>query len=42
MVRWFTGLGGVGCLWCQRLPVVTLMVGLVLAMVLLMPLAWLV
>ena len=39
VVCWFTGLGGVGCLWCLRVPLVTLMVGMVLVMVLLMPLA---
>ena len=34
-----TGFGGVGCLWCRRLLLLTLMVGVVLLMVLLMPLA---
>ena len=38
-VGWFTGCGGVGCLWCRRLPLVTLMVGVVSEMVLLMRLA---
>ena len=38
VVRWFTGLGGVGCLWCRRVPLVTLMVAVVQVMVLLMPL----
>ena len=36
----FTGLGGVGCLWCRRVPLVTLMVGAVEVMVSLMPLGW--
>ena len=27
VVCWFTGCGGVGCLWCRRLPVATLMAG---------------
>ena len=40
VVGWFTGLGGVGCLWCGRVPLVTLMVGMVQVMVLLTPLAW--
>ena len=35
-----SGFGGVGCLWCRRLPLVTLMVVVVLVMVLLMPWAW--
>ena len=42
VVCWFTGFGGAGCLWCQRSLLVTLMVGVVLVMVLLMPLAWVV
>ena len=40
VVCWFTGLGGVGCLWCRGVPLVMLMVGMVQVMVLLMPLAW--
>ena len=42
VVCWFTGYAGVGCLWCLRLALVTLTVGMVLVMVLLMPLAWVV
>ena len=42
VVRWFTGFGGVGCLWCRRSPLVMVMVGVVLVMVLFMPLAWVV
>ena len=40
MVYWFTGPGGVGRLWCRRVPLVMLMVGVMQVMVLLMPLAW--
>ena len=40
MVCWFTGPGGAGCLWCPRVPLLMLMVGVVQVMVLLMPLAW--
>ena len=40
VVCWFTGSGGAGCLWCRRLQLVALMVGVVLVMVLLMLLAW--
>ena len=42
VVCWFIGLGSDGCLWCRRLLLVTLMVGVLLVIVLLMPLAWLV
>ena len=40
IVCWFTGPGGAGRLWSRRVPLVVSMVGLVLVMVLLMPLAW--
>ena len=40
VVCWLSGLAGVVCFWCRRVPLVTLMVGLVQVMVLLMPLAW--
>ena len=43
MVCWFTGPGGAGCLWCRRVPLVMLMVGVVqvlIVMVLSMPLVW--
>ena len=40
MVCWFTGPGGAGRLWCRRVPLAMLMVGVVQVMVLLMPLAW--
>ena len=40
MVCWFTGPGGAGGLWCRRVLLVMLMVGVVQVMVLLMPLAW--
>ena len=38
MVCWFTGPGSAGCLWCRRVPLVMLMVGVVQVVVLLMPL----
>ena len=38
----FTGFGGVGCFWCRILPLATLLVGVAPAMVLLVPLAWVV
>ena len=40
MVCWFTRPGGADCLWCRRVPLVMLMVGMVQVMVLLMSLAW--
>ena len=39
VVWWFTGLGGAGRIWCPRVPLVMLMLGVVQVMVLLMPLA---
>ena len=38
----FTGFGGVACIWCRTLPLVTLLVGVAPAMVLFVPFAWMV
>ena len=40
MVCWFTAPGGARRLWCPRVPLVMLIVGVVQVMVLLIPLTW--